>query len=505
MSVADEIKKYKELFDMGAITEQEYEEKKKKILFGNQSDEKKQQPIESNINESIENEAIKNSKLNTSNKINSTDKEPNRAGLILRYIFGFICIFTGIVENPIYILLGLSLLPVIYTLLQRYNKKISSKKIKDLAIILPVAFLFLAGILVDPTYIRDSKIDLGVGQIYNIEFVKEPDNYYLTSTDENIVSIENNVITAHNEGNAKIQLFVDDKAKKTIKVDVKYLELNDFSLSLNNTYDNNSINNIDIKYIPENASNKEITITSSDDSIVSIEEGQLISKSLGECVITATSYNNIVKEYYVTVIEPVTELNLNIATCDLYSGDTKKITASIKPKDATNQEIIWSSSDNSVATIDDGNVTALSMGTTTITATSHNGISAICTVNVKEKAPISINNFKYTIDYVGGVEWTFSITNNTEKVINYVNLKWSCYNAVGDPIYDQISGDNEVGLQYTGPLAPHKNSGTKRNMTRFYNSNYSKANLNYIEIIYEDGTNKIIKGNDIGNYEGLIK
>ena len=108
------------------------------------------------------------------------------------------------------------------------------------------------------------------------------------------------------------------------------------------------------------------------------------------------------------------------------------------------------------------------------------------------------------MDYVGGVEWTFSITNNTEKVINYIKIKWDCFNAVGDPIYDEISWKNYVGLTYTGPLKPHKNSGTKRNMTKFYNSSYASATLSYIEIIYEDGTTKVIEGVDLASYENLI-
>lgn len=122
----------------------------------------------------------------------------------------------------------------------------------------------------------------------------------------------------------------------------------------------------------------------------------------------------------------------------------------------------------------------------------------------EQPSPISINNFKYTVDSVGGIEWTFDITNNTERTINYIQLQWYCYNAVKDPIYDSISGRNFVNLLYTGPLEPYGNTGTKRNTTKFYNPNYSYANLSYVRITYEDGEELIIKNNNISKYIGLI-
>ena len=521
MSVADEIKKFKELLDMGAITQEEFDKKKKELIYDNQEITEKEEPISLQTDKNSDNKdeskektynTIKSEqKNNTSSKaINDLNKIIKKvfkgSWTVFRYMIAILFIFVGFLGEPVSLLFGISLLPLTYKILEKYTKdKLSKKNIKTLAIILPIVIVMLLGIFVEPTYLKEAKLDLAVGQNYEIQFASVPEEYKLISSNENIVVVENNILNAKEEGSATIELHIENEVKEKIEINVKYLELSDFELLINNSFDKNSTNNIQINYLPQNASNKQITITSNNEKIAKIENGQLITKEPGECIITATSYNNIVKEYKITVVEPVASVEITEPAFSMYAGDTKNVNTKISPKNATDKTLTWTSSDNNIVSVDNGVLTAKARGSVTITATSHNGISSSCIVNVKEKSPISINNLKYTVDYVGGIEWTFSITNNTDKVINYVILKWNCYNAVGDPIYDQISWENSVSLRYTGPLGPHKNSGTKRNTTKFYNSNYSKANISYVEVIYADGTNTIIQGTDLLAYEGLIK
>ena len=87
----------------------------------------------------------------------------------------------------------------------------------------------------------------------------------------------------------------------------------------------------------------------------------------------------------------VTGINLNHDTLTLATGGgSGALTAVIEPADATNQNIIWSSSDEDVATVYNGTVTPLAAGTTTITAvTADGGYSDTCEVTVLETVDIA--------------------------------------------------------------------------------------------------------------------
>ena len=82
---------------------------------------------------------------------------------------------------------------------------------------------------------------------------------------------------------------------------------------------------------------------------------------------------------------------LDQASATMELGDTLLLSATISPAGTQNKTIIWTSSNTSVATVsDDGVVTTVSEGTATITAKTVNGLTAVCTVTVKNPiVPIS--------------------------------------------------------------------------------------------------------------------
>ena len=79
----------------------------------------------------------------------------------------------------------------------------------------------------------------------------------------------------------------------------------------------------------------------------------------------------------------ISEIVLNKTSMELIMGNTEKLTASVMPENADTASLYWSSSDPSVATVDEeGNVTGADVGTAVITITADNGVSASCNVKV---------------------------------------------------------------------------------------------------------------------------
>ena len=93
------------------------------------------------------------------------------------------------------------------------------------------------------------------------------------------------------------------------------------------------------------------------------------------------------------LIVPVVTVSLSSTSLKLYEGDIIQLTATVKPKDATDKTVVWSSDMPSVATVDQsGHVTGISAGTANISA-SAGGKVAKCTVTVSALAVA-------TVDYV---------------------------------------------------------------------------------------------------------
>ncbi len=115
----------------------------------------------------------------------------------------------------------------------------------------------------------------------------------------------------------------------------------------------------------------------------------------GYATVKAELPNGQSSECLITVIDNISrstvlDLRLNTDKLNLSVGDTPTLHAFIAPDDYfgngyINKDVTWSSSDNTVATVDqNGNVTALSIGTVSITATVDTDKTAVCNITVSE-------------------------------------------------------------------------------------------------------------------------
>lgn len=132
--------------------------------------------------------------------------------------------------------------------------------------------------------------------------------------------------------------------------------------------------------------------TSSDPNVVSVDQsGALTTNSLGTAVITATLRNGSKAECTIHVIPPLTDIAFDKPQYKLKPGCSRTLSAILTPAD-TGEELIWSSSDTSIATVSsDGTVTGVAYGTATITVKGkYSGLTASCSVKICDVKQVAI-------------------------------------------------------------------------------------------------------------------
>ena len=129
--------------------------------------------------------------------------------------------------------------------------------------------------------------------------------------------------------------------------------------------------------LPENATNKNVIYSVDDESILSVDQdGNITGLSLGTATVTVTTEDGgFTASAEITVIPvQVTGVGVSPEAASVGLGHTIQLTASIKPSNATNKNLSWSVSDETIISVDDrGTVTGLSLGTATVTVTTEDG------------------------------------------------------------------------------------------------------------------------------------
>ena len=238
-------------------------------------------------------------------------------------------------------------------------------------------------------------------------------NVAWSSSDEKVATVTAaGEVTAIAPGKAKITVTTEDGAKTAkCEVTVKAKTIHVESITLNKTelrLERLDRYTLTATVKPDNATNKEVKWTTSDDSIVSFFFGDIMAQKAGTAIITATTVDGgLTATCKVTVKElgavDVTGISLNKSTTTLFIGSKETLTATIKPNNATDKTVTWDSSDPAVASVNNGEVTAIKAGKAIITATAKDGgYTATCEVNVSDQSPeIKIDKDNYTVAYTG--------------------------------------------------------------------------------------------------------
>ena len=141
---------------------------------------------------------------------------------------------------------------------------------------------------------------------------------------------------------------------------------------------------------PTNTTDKTITWTSSNINVATVnaKTGEVTPVGIGSCTITvscnaATSVNASCVVTVAASVTKVTGITLDNSTLTITIGSTGTLTATVAPANATDKSVNWISSDPTIATVANGLISGLKIGTATITVTTVDGsYKASCTVTV---------------------------------------------------------------------------------------------------------------------------
>jgi len=178
---------------------------------------------------------------------------------------------------------------------------------------------------------------------------------------------------------AALVLCACQKAPEPIKVTAITLDKNSIIL----TEDGTEI--ITATVYPSNAENQKVYWTTNHPDIAVVDNGIVTAVKEGNAIITATSDSEgKTATCSVTVkskIIAVESVSLNKTESSLVVGEKVTLAAIVKPDDATSKIVTWNTTDASVATVQDGVVTAIKIGSATITAKVEDK-TATCTISV---------------------------------------------------------------------------------------------------------------------------
>lgn len=249
--------------------------------------------------------------------------------------------------------------------------------------------------------ITGDNLEMRVGDVKAIKVTVTPE----TTTDKSVTYESSNpsVARVDEHGNVSalslgtttitITAISNPEVKTTINVTViatpaGSITLNKTSVTLKTTDTVDLVATI----LPETTTDKSVTWKSSDEAIATVDvNGRVTAVAVGKATITATAASGIEATCTINVLEtPAGEiiidkdaLSITGDNLEMKVGESKAIKVTVTPETATDKSVTYESSTPAVASVDEnGNVTALSLGTTTIAITSKSNPEVKATINV---------------------------------------------------------------------------------------------------------------------------
>ena len=182
-------------------------------------------------------------------------------------------------------------------------------------------------------------------------------------------------------------------------------------------------------YAPENATRQQVTWVSANEQIATVDEnGVVTGLKRGTARITATAADgsNIRANISVQVTQSAEEITLDKPELTIDVGRNAVVKATVLPKDTNNKKVVWSSSDESIATVDkQGRIKAVALGDCEITCASEEigTVQAKAVVHVQQpvkKVTFSPAPAVYN-DETAQLTWTIEPENASNPKLTFVS------------------------------------------------------------------------------------
>lgn len=245
----------------------------------------------------------------------------------------------------------------------------------------------VTGVMLTP-----DKAELYVGETKNLTVVFAPSNatnknVTWESSDPAVATVADGVVTAVGKGTATITVTTEDggftaTCEVTVKIPVSSVTLNPTSIALVVGNTKQLIATVE----PANADDSTVTWKSSDTNVATVDQtGKVTAVGVGTTTITATAGGKSATCTVTVTAKPVPIKRIALSDAAVSVGRTIQLEPVFTPADTTQRDVIWTSSDRTIATVDaNGRVRGVSEGkvTITVTSTADRNITASCTVTV---------------------------------------------------------------------------------------------------------------------------
>lgn len=310
------------------------------------------------------------------------------------------------------------------------------KKVKYIYIVFICLFIFMFHVNADTNAIKLDKnqLTLGIGYYetlrYSLATGLNSSNIIWTSSNEKVATVQNGKVIAITEGSTIITATINgNKSTCRVNVSSNYVPVKGISLNKSNLDILLGTSEQLIQTVnPIDATNRDVIWTSSNEEVVTVENGNVVAKKLGFAIITASisGFKSTCRVNVVDVI-PLKSISINKSNIVIKENSYENLIISYSPSNATNKKVTWKSSNPNIVTVDQqGNITGVNPGSATVTAISNDGgYVSMCNVTVEaiSKNIIGIDLDKKELSIVSGKKEKLNVIINPSYAENK-NITW---------------------------------------------------------------------------------